>query len=115
MNPTRRNTRPGGTAWNDVVTTRSRVSRSRSTSATVTCPPGRNRGDSASTAPFSATRQCPPNTRSVLDSPGPAPAYTYAATHRPDWVATNCRRYAALPTVSLLADRFTSTAAPATA
>ena len=35
--------------------------------------------------------------------------------HRPDWLAHNARRYAAFPIVTLLAERFASTVAPASA
>ena len=66
-------------------------------------------------APFSAIRQWPPKTTSVVDSDGPQPAIAYAATHRPDWPTTRSVRYRLLPIVSLLAERFSSTVAPAMA
>src|SRR5262249_30169910 len=52
---------------------------------------------------------------SVVDSPCPAAAYRYAATQRPDCPAHSSHRYAALPMVMLLAERFASTVAPASA
>src|SRR5688500_3791245 len=58
---------------------------------------------------------CPSQARSVVDSPGPAAEYRYAATHRPLCDEHRLRRYSALPTVMLLADRLASTVAPAMA
>ena len=51
-----------------LVRMRSARSRSRSTSATSRVSSRRNRGDSSSRVPFSAIRQWPPNTTSVVDS-----------------------------------------------
>ena len=67
---------------------------------------------SASRAPFSAIMLWPVNTRSVVDSPSPASAYTYPHTRRPDCPTTRLRRYPDLPTSSLEADRFRITVAP---
>ena len=53
---------------------RSKSRKPTSTSATVSCGVRMKRRPSASSAPFSATRACPPKTRSVVDSPTPAPA-----------------------------------------
>src|ERR1043166_1973038 len=58
---------------------------------------------------------CPSHARSVVDSPGPAAEYMYAAIHFPDWDAHRSRRYSALPIVILLAERLASTVAPASA
>ncbi len=103
------------------MTRRSVRSRATSTSRVIqydsrrTGWPSPTRGDSASRAPFSAIRQWPPKTTSVVDSDGPQPAIAYADTHRPDWPTTRSRRYWLLPIVSLLAEMFKSTVAPAIA
>ena len=52
---------------------------------------------------------------SVVDSPQPASAYTYADTNLPDALCTSIRRYASFPIVSLDAERLHSTVAPAIA
>ena len=46
---------------------------------------------------------CPLNTMSVVDSPTPADASTYAPAQRPDCWRTKALRYSALATSSLLA------------
>jgi hypothetical protein len=53
---------------------RSYIRRAASSSENII--PVSKRLDSASTAPFSATRLCPEKMRSVVDSSGPAAAYT---------------------------------------
>ena len=65
---------------------------STSTSATVSTLSRANRSPSAKMPPFSATKVAPLNTRSVVLSCTPAPAYTYPATQRADWPATRSRR-----------------------
>ena len=65
--------------------------------------------------PFSAIILCPPNTTSVVDSPSPAFAYTYPAISLADCPEISCLRYASFPTVSSLAEQFTTIVAPASA
>src|SRR5690606_40348469 len=57
----------------------------------------------------------PSHARSVVDSPNPAAEYRYAARQRADWFAQSAWRYSDLPIVTLLAERFASTVAPASA
>src|SRR5204862_4550341 len=58
---------------------------------------------------------CPSHARSVVDSPGPAHVYKYAAIHLADCDEQSRRRYSDLPTIELLAERFARTVAPAIA
>ena len=83
-----------------VVERRSAWSFSTSTSWVIEVGPPVDRrrrrrpgGTRASSRPFSAIRQWPPKTRSVVDSVGPALAYAYAAMQRPDWPTTRSVRY----------------------
>ena len=57
-----------------------------------TGPPSPTRGDSARRRPFSAIRQWPPKTTSVVDSDGPAPAMHRLRSPRPDWPTTRSVR-----------------------
>ncbi len=104
-----------------VVTRRSVSSLATSTSWVIVYEsrrigwPSPTRGDSASSRPFSAIRQWPPKTTSVVDSDGPLPAIAYAAIERPDWPTTRSVRYRLLPIVSLLAERLSRIVAPAIA
>ena len=77
--------------------------------------PSPTRGDSASRRPFSAIRQWPPKTTSVVDSDGPAAGHRIGGDARPDWPTTRSVRYRLLPIVSLLAERLSRIVAPAIA
>src|SRR5207302_147235 len=84
-----RNVSPGGPSrsmlWPNVFwRMRSWLMRSRSRSAVTSWARSWKRFDSASRLPSSATSACPSQARSVVDSPGPAPEYRYAAMHRAD-------------------------------
>ncbi len=81
-------------------------------SAIACCASAGNRGDYASTVPFSKIEAWPSQARSVVDSPVPAAAYRYAARHLADCDCASSRRVSALPIVMLDADRFASTVAP---
>ena len=117
VKPMRRNAR----AWrrrlvsNDPICKRSCASMSRSISAIAAWSATGNRSVSAKVLPFSNTDAWPSQARSVVDSPAPAAAYRYAARQRADCDRHSSRRVSALPMVMLLADKFASTVAPATA
>ena len=67
---------------------------------------------SARMFPFSHTMACPPNTRSVLLSPKPAPAYTYPAMHLALCVHTIFFMYSSFPAKAVSAARFRIISAP---
>ena len=69
----------------------------------------------ASCSPFSQIIVWPSQARSVVDSPSPAAAYTYAARHRDDAERASRQRSSARPIVIGLPDRFAITVAPASA
>ena len=75
-------------------------------------PSRRKRSASATTAPFSATTPPPANTKSVVDSPNPALADTYAATHFADCAATAARECSAPPASDGFAHGLRITVAP---
>ncbi len=67
----------------------SQLRRSKSTSAVIRLDSRLKRSFWARVEPYSLMMQCPPKTVSVLDSPTPAEAYTYAAIQRALCVRTN--------------------------
>ena len=70
-------------SWKLPFFRRSADSFATSMQATARLPVRENRSLSAKIDPFSATVQAPEKTKSVVDSPTPAEAYTYPQIHRP--------------------------------